>query len=310
VHGVIGVDVGGTSVKAGVITSGGPSLRRRVATPRHRGPDAVVETILSAVEDVVAAAAGGGCEVTAVGLATLGIVDEAQQIARWSATVGWRDVPLGALVAERVGIPVVVGHDVRTAALVETTLGAGRGHRSAVFVGLGTGLSAAHVIEGQALPGATWQSGEIGQVPVSGRDGQRTTLEALASAHALATRYGRETGRSNAVDAAVVVDAARDGDPAAERTLDEALHHLAGALAVVISFADPSVVIVGGGLSLAGEALLTPLRKQIADALGWREPPPLEVARFGDEAGWVGAALLAWRRAGQPDDRFPQDSWP
>lgn len=304
--GVVGIDVGGTFVKGGVLTARGALVRRRVASRSDVGPSAVLETILSTVDDLLSTAVRRGCEVEAVGLATLGIVDEAQGTAVRSTSVGWQDVPLAALVAERVDVPVVLAHDVRVAAVAEATMGAGQGHRNVLFLALGTGLAAAQVIEGQALAGATWRAGEVGQLRADGSSGRQATLEGTCSARGLAERYARAAGlAAGNVDAAVVIEAARRGDALAEQVLNEALHSLAETLAVLISFADPSVVIIGGGLSLAGNDLMRPLRSGLAAMLGWREAPPLVAARFGAEAGWVGAGLLAWRRAGHPDDRFP-----
>ncbi|HEV7761350.1 MAG TPA: ROK family protein [Acidimicrobiales bacterium] len=93
---------------------------------------------------------------------------------------------------------------------------------------------------------------------------------------------------------------------AAALVSDEAIDALADALALAVTMADPEVIVVGGGVAQAGEALLGPLRARLETALGWREPPPLVSACFGADTAWIGAALLAWRRAGHADDRFPE----
>lgn len=309
--GVVGIDVGGTFVKGGVVVPAGPPLRRRVASPRQRGPQAVVDTVLGLADELTAAATSQGCEVASVGVATLGIVDEDEGVARESVAVGWRDVPLQELLADRLQLPVVVGHDVRAAAAAEAVLGAGKGHRQMVFLPLGTGLAAAQVIDGVVVTGATWRAGEIGQLVVDGGSTADGRLENVASAVALARSYAQaEDLAPEAVDAGTVVEAAVRGDTVAAWELDRSLSALAGVLAVVILFADPSVVVIGGGLSLAGDELLDPLGERVAAAMSWRDPPPLVAARFGDEAGWVGAALLAWRAAGYQGDRFPSGAWP
>lgn len=301
---VVAADVGGTWIKAGVMGPDGPLDRARVATERADGADAVIETILATIEGLIATAPAG--DVEAVGLAVPGIVDETTGVIHWSAAFEWHDLPLRDLVAERTGLPVAFGHDVRTGGAAEAALGAGRGYPSAFVVPIGTGLALAHVVDGRSLSGAAWSAGEIGQMSVAATFGEGMKLEHIASEWALARRFEARTGAPvDSTTGADVLAAAASGSRDAVAVLDEAVVALAGILAVAVTVCDPGVVIIGGGVSLAGEAFLRPFRKRLADSLGWREPPPVVAARFGDEAGWLGAALLAWRLAGRPDDSFP-----
>jgi glucokinase len=296
--GVIGLDIGGTTIKGGVVGPSGPSAPLRVATERERGPDAVVETVLTTCDRLLGQAASDGVAIHAVGVAVLGLVDEEAGVARWSTSIGWHDVPLQALIAERCGHAVALGHDVRAAALLEATHGVGQAHRHVLFVALGTGLSLASVHDGQVLTGETWRAGEIGQLGVP-------TLEDIASGRGIAHRYA-EAIAVTASTADEVIGLAARGDATAMSILDEAVDALAATLAVAVTVLDPGVVIVGGGVSLAGEPLLARLRPALGAALGWRESPPVVPARFGDEAGWLGAALLAWRlTTASSDSPFP-----
>lgn len=301
---VVAADVGGTWIKAGVLGPAGPLERTRVATERADGADTVVETILATVEQLVATVPAG--EVEAVGLAVPGIVDEETGVIHWSAAFDWHELPLRDLVAERTGLPVAFGHDVRTGGAAEAVLGAGRGYPSAFVVPIGTGLALAHVVDGRSLSGAAWSAGEIGQLSVAASFGEGMKLEHIASGWALARRFEARTGApTDSTTGADVLAAAATGSQDAIAVLDDAVVALADILAVAVTVCDPGVVIIGGGVSLAGEAFLKPFRKRLADSLGWREPPPVVAARFGDEAGWLGAALLAWRLAGHADPTFP-----
>ncbi|MGH9274036.1 MAG: ROK family protein, partial [Acidimicrobiales bacterium] len=212
-----------------------------------------------------------------------------------SASIGWHDVPLRALVAERSRHPVALGHDVRAAALLEATHGAGQGHRHVLFLALGTGLSLASVRDGAVLAGETWRAGEVGQLGAPTVGGAPTqTLEDVASGRGLADQYDGASAMSGST-ADEVIALAAGGDVTATSVVDHGVAALAAALAVAVTVLDPGIVVVGGGVSLAGEPFLARLRPALGAALGWRKPPPVVAARFGDEAGWLGAALLAWR---------------
>jgi glucokinase len=316
----VGVDVGGTGIKAGLFAEDlGLRLEFRVPTPREDGPGAVVAAALAAVTDAVARGVRQfGTAPAAVGLAVLGLVDEAAGVAKTSAATGWRDVPLRALVEESVSVPVGFGHDLRAAALAEARLGAGRGLDSFLFVAIGTGIGSALVLGGQPLAGAHGRAGEIGHVLVRGHDdpcscGGVGCLEAVASARAVAVRYGRRAasrpgagprqgagpgqgaGRAAAVplSAAQVAELVKRGDPDAVAVWSDAVEGLAEVLAGCVAIFDPAALVIGGGLAKSGEQLLAPLRSAIAERLTLGAPPPVAVAALGDRAALVGAGLLA-----------------
>ncbi|MFC9975131.1 ROK family protein [Spirillospora sp. NPDC127200] len=290
----VALDVGGTSMKGGLVAADGALVAAEARpTGRERGPDAVVEEILAFAEHL-AAGAGGGAPVAA-GIAVPGIVDEANGTAVYAANLGWRDVPLRDLLAARLGMPVGVGHDVRTGGLGEAAYGAGRGRGDFLFVPLGTGIAAAVVIGDSPYPGATGAGGEIGHMVVrpGGEPcpcGQRGCLEVYASAAALPRRYG-DTG----LRTEEVLERAEAGDPEALRVWHEALDALADALTAATMLLDPAVVVLGGGLAESGDRLLVPLTARLADRFTFRAPPPLVRAALGHRAGMFGASILAER---------------
>jgi glucokinase len=294
---VVAIDVGGTSLKAGILGPAGLHVLRRLPSRRELGPDAVVENIASVAAALTEEAAALGLDVAGIGIAVPGIVD-ADGVGRLSVTIGWRDVPLRARLAERLRRPVIVGHDVRSGAGAEVTFGAAAGARSALFVPIGTGIAAALAVDGAIDTGATFRAGEIGQIHV--RPG--TTLEAVASARAIAARYAELAGRQpGTVDAQEVAALVRDGDEVATAVWDVAVDALAGVLAAAVALIDVEVVVIGGGLGRSGSTLLAPLGEAMAKALPWRELPRIVSARFGADAGFVGAALLAWRDGARRD---------
>jgi glucokinase len=289
------MDIGGTGIKCALVDPAGEIRHAaRYQTGAERGPDSVVATILDAASDLLDAAKGRAEDAVAVGLAVPGVIDEANGVAVFSANLGLRDVPLRDLVAERTGRPTAIGHDVRSAALAEARLGAGRQTRRMLFVAIGTGIAGGYAIDGVVDPGGHGASGEIGHIVVrTGPDarpcgcGARGCLETYASAAAIARTYG-------AAGASDVVRMVNEGDDRAIAVWQEAIDALADGLLTGIALWDPRLIVLGGGLAGAGETLLDPLRAALSRRRTFHQLPDVEVAELGDEAGHQGAALLAW----------------
>ena len=322
---VVGVDVGGTDTKAALVDAGGTARAARSLPTPHAGPataDRVIDLVAGLVEEL-----GRESRPVAVGLAVPGVVDEAGGRAVWSENIDWRDVPFVAAVGERCGLPAVLGHDVRAGGLAESRLGAARGVDDVLFMPIGTGIAAAVILGGRLHAGDGY-AGEIGHVDVGHGEpcacGGSGCLEAIASAAAIARRYAARTGRpvaqpavvgprgAGAVHAVVgppaagpavagppvtgaeeVVRAAHAGDPDAIVVWEEALDALGLALAWVASVLAPEAIVIGGGLSRAGDALLDPLAERMRRRLTFQRVPRLVPAALGDQAGCLGAALLA-----------------
>ncbi|WP_323179227.1 ROK family protein [Streptomyces sp. NBC_00059] len=306
-HGhVVAVDLGGTEIKAALVAHDGGVIRRvRRATRRERGPEAVVgqvaETAQALADDAVETF---GTPPLAVGVAVPGIVAEGAGRAVYSANLGWRDLPLRDLMTERLGLPVVLGHDVRAGAVAEGRLGAARDRDEFLFAALGTGIAAAHVRGGLAHGGSGGGAGELGHLTVRRGGpacgcGNQGCLETLASASAVARRYTRAARRTAAGRAAGHVSAeevsrlAATGDPLARRIWQDAVETLAEGLAAYTVLCDPGLVVLGGGLARSGEALLGPVRAALAGRLRFHAVPDLVAAELGAEAGCRGAGLLA-----------------
>jgi len=290
----VAIDVGGTTLKCALVDVRG-EVRHLERRETMTGAGGVTETIVATAVDLVATARAQDLTPVACGIVVPAVIEEAAGVLVFSANLGLRDVPLRDLVSTRTGLPTALGHDVRAGALAEARLGAGRGARRMLFVGLGTGIAGAFALDGRVDPGAHGASGEIGHVAIRTGPGAlpcacggRGCLERYASAAAVARAYGEST-----VDSAEVVRRARAGEEHAARVWQDAVAALADGLLVGIALHDPGLIVLGGGLAQAGAALVEPLEKALIARRTFHQLPRLAVAELGDEAGCRGAAMLA-----------------
>lgn len=287
------VDVGGTTIKTGTLCDGG-DLTDRYAVPSALAGSSDAHEVIEAVLEVIGTARRDH-GVLAAGVVVPGIVDEARGDAIWSANLRWRDVPFRRRLEEGSRLPVAFGHDVRAGALAESRLGAARGSSGSLFLAIGTGIAAGSVIGGRAVCGGGW-AGEIGHADVGHSEvcacGLTGCLEAIASAAAIARRYSVRTS-GGAATAAAVAERVRGGDAVALRVWSDAVKALGFEIAQVAKLVAPEIVVIGGGLGRAGELLLAPLREEVTRRLGAQPAPRIVPAQLGDQAGCVGAGLLA-----------------
>ncbi len=293
----LAVDVGGTTIKAELVDRrGGVVAAEHRPTPRGSDArDALAEagaTLLARQPDV---------PVVGAGVVVPGLVDRAAGVATYSANIGWRDLELVQSLGARWRLPVRIANDVASGGVAEHRLGAGIGTDDLVFVCIGTGIAASIVSGGHLVTGHRGETAEIGHLAVRsgiacacGRDG---CLEAVASAAAIARRYTELSGHP--VTGAHEVVARRATDDDARRVWQEAVDALADALGVVSLLVGPALVVVGGGLSRAGDALVEPLRLALRERTPVVRPAEVTASAFGDRGGVIGAALLArdgWAR--------------
>ncbi|MCL2782016.1 MAG: ROK family glucokinase [Actinomycetia bacterium] len=312
----IGVDIGGTKIAAGVVDEAGAI----VDTTRRPTPSTDVAETERVIADAVAELRSRH-EVVAVGVGAAGWIANDLATVLFSPHLAWRDEPLRAALADRIGVPVTVENDANAAAWAEHRFGAARGADVVVAVTLGTGIGGGLVAHGSLYRGAHGVGGEFGHMTVvpDGRRcacGNRGCWEMYASGTALA-RDARELAEASPVAAhrmlalvgddpdrltgPVVTQAARDGDPAALGICAAMGRWLGLGLANLAAVIDPTVFVIGGGLCAAGDLLLAPARDAFAHALagrGFRPMARVAVAALGPAAGLVGAAELA-RRAAQ-----------
>jgi glucokinase len=290
---LIGVDVGGTKIAVALLD--GTTLLDPVLQPTDTSSaDALVAQLVAAVH-----AAG---EVAAVGIALPSVVDWRTGRIRYSVNIPLQDVPLREVLREQLGIPVFVDNDAACAALAEAYDDDGAVvARHLVMFTVGTGVGGGIVIDGRVYRGATGAAAEIGHTLVgadlrrarfarSGDFPQPGSLESLASGSAL-----NEIAREHGVAAGGVIEAARGGDAGAIAAIELLGRRLGIGIANAINIFDPDVVVIGGGVSAAGELLLEPAREEAGRYLlpGVGTRTQIRRARYGPLAGVRGAALLA-----------------
>ncbi|HLR93982.1 MAG TPA: ROK family protein [Jiangellaceae bacterium] len=301
---VAAVDIGGTGIKGGLLE--GNRILLRTTTPTHTasGPDGVLQSVLTALADMVASAPDG-TTVAGLGVVSPGTVDEARGVVIDAENLGWHDVPLAEIVRNELGLPVGFGHDVRAGGLAEWRYGAGVDAEDLIFLPVGTGIAAALVLGGRLLSSGGY-AGEIGhggpaprRTSSPGADlacpcGATGCPETFASAAGMARRYEMLTGTS--VDgAAEVLTRQLDGDPVAATVWDDAVAGLGELVSDLVRVTGVSRIVIGGGLVGAGDHLLEPLRRQVSTALTVHRAPRIVPAQLGADAGLYGASLIGWQ---------------
>lgn len=310
----LGIDFGGTAVKAGLVTETGRVLdKMQTATTEVRSRKAWLDFVGRCLERFNA----GGRKPVGIGVGVPGFTDfERGFIYNLTNVPGWTRVPLAGMLRKRFGLPAFVDNDVNAMAGGECAYGAGRRYRQAVFATLGTGVGGAVVIDGRLYRGAYSMAGEIGHISID-LHGQRTPegrggLETYVGNQRLvdAARRALQTGRKSAIRGMVngnpaqitpktIAQAARRGDPLAREIFDNMADCLATAFASVTYLLQPEVIIVGGGVAQSGRVLFDPLRRHLKKRLHPFFADRIRVipAVLGEDAGIVGCAALVFQAA-------------
>lgn len=306
----IGIDLGGTNIAAGVVDETGEIIARAQRRTRPERP--YHEVIFDMAEAAREAAANANLplsEVHSVGVGVPGFFDKSTGVVVFCTNLGWHDVPLRAEIQKYIDVPLYGDNDATVAGFAEAVAGVSRDAQTSVFLTLGTGLGGGIVINGKIWSGAHGVAGELGHMVYEHNGipctcGASGCLERYASATAL-IRIGREAlsrhpesilslTPKERFSAKTVIDAARDGDTAAMEAFDEYTTHLSLGIVSIISFLDPELIVLGGGVSRAGEFLLEPVRQKVNENKFFKTLPCGEVviAQLGNDAGIIGAAML------------------
>ncbi|MCS7057486.1 MAG: ROK family protein [Meiothermus sp.] len=297
---VVGIDLGGTKIMAGVLKEGSIHAKLTVPTPEEGGM-AVVRAMAEAARSVIDAS---GEEVRAIGLGTPGPLDFRRGRVKFTPNIAnLTDFPIVELLEEATGLRVYMENDANAAALAEHILGAARGAESSLFMTVSTGVGGGFVWGNRVLRGANGQGGEIGHVTVlpggpscgCGLDG---CLEALATGPAM-ERMALASFRREMTTRELFA-LFQQGDSRAGRIVRQAASWVGVALASLVKCYDPEVVVLGGGVALnAGQGYLDEVMRSYQRYMeGW-VAPPIRLARLGGEAGLLGAALTAALEVGE-----------
>lgn len=314
----IGIDIGGTKVSGGVLGEDGRILvRTRRDTPdRSNAPRVVEDTIVEVIEELLALARDADvAPPETVGVGAAGFVAADRSTVVFAPHLSWRNEPLREALGRRIELPISIDNDANAALWAEHRFGAARGVSHAVMITLGTGIGGAIIVGGQLVRGRYGIAGEFGhmQVVPGGQRcecGNRGCWEQYSSGNAL-VREARGLALANSPMATdllahvggdpasltgpMITEAAKAGDATATELLAEIGHWLGVGIANLAAALDPEVFVIGGGVSAAGDLLLAPARDTFSRQLtgrGYRPAADIVTARFGPDAGLIGAAAL------------------
>ncbi len=299
----IGVDMGGTTIKAAVVQ--GTNILGRIepmVTPDYPSPEAIVEELARRLNDLRREFPG----VVSVGMGLPGFADhEAGTIDSLTNVPGWYDIPIRRLLEETIGLPASIDNDANCMAYAEWKLGAGRGMKDLVCLTLGTGVGSGVIANGQFLRGHLGAAGELGQMSIDykGRVGHYGNMGAVedyignrelaadAQAAYAAAGINRTLEECNPIG---LEHDAKAGNPVALRIWDDMARKLATCLMNCCYILNPEAFIIGGGISKAGDLLFAPMRRYLQSQLYPRHYAQLKIlpAQFGSESGLIGAARM------------------
>ncbi len=304
----VGIDLGGTFIKGALVNEHGTiEKKEEIPTQAENGPADILQRIEAMVHRLCGAENHPADVISGVGIGVPGFVDDETGIAVEVVNLGWRDVPVVEPLSTKLHVPVYMDNDANAAALGEAWVGAGRNHKSAVLVTLGTGVGGGIVIAGRVLRGAFAMAGEIGHLRMEHEGahcncGGIGCLETVSSATGVvrlaqvAIAAGKPTSLPSAsLTAADVFQAREQGDEVAIEVVNKAMDTLARALSMVAVVVNPEVFVIGGGMAKAGTAITEPLQQFFSTYALPRIAAltKIELATLGNDAGIVGAARLA-----------------
>jgi glucokinase len=308
----VGIDVGGTTIKGAAVTEDGRiAAKAERDTLPEKGTAFVLDAMAQLARDVVKMAGWNWEQVSGVGVGVPAFIDFEKGTVERAVNLFWYDVPLVEEMSKRLdGKPIAIENDANAAALGEAWVGGGKGFRDALCVTLGTGVGGGIVVDNKIVHGSNGMAGEIGHITIdpNGRPcncGRNGCLETISSATGFVAEaqarlsQGVESLLANAdqLSTRIIFEAAAKGDRVAQEVVHYCIDRLGFALSNMCITLNPQVIVVGGGVSAAGDALLLPLREAFKTYTLPRvfEGTTINLAQLGNDAGVIGAALLQIR---------------
>lgn len=310
---IVGVDLGGTSIKLALLTNNGEFIDKwEVPTDKSDSGKHIPKTITIAIEEKLKQMDKTKEDIAGIGIGAPGSVRLEDGLIFAAVNLGWVNFPLKEILEKESGIPVIVDNDANIAAVGEMWKGAGNGAKDVVMVTLGTGVGGGVIVNGDVAHGISGSAGEIGHITVQLENGvlcncgKRGCLETISSATGIARIANeklqnttketvlKEMSNGSPVTTKDVFEAYSNGDEVAEEIVNHVMRYLALVLAGVGNTLNPENIIIGGGVSNAGELLLKPLKKYF-DEFAFttvRDSTRLSIAKLGNDAGAIGAAYL------------------
>ncbi|MBU3912315.1 MAG: ROK family protein [Candidatus Omnitrophica bacterium] len=298
-HVKIGIDLGGTRIKLGLVDAKGKVLlRREKDTPSRQGRSVIIDTIVDNIEAAIRDSGLRKKDISGIGIGVPGPVDSRRGIIHYFPNIkGWNNVPLKAILERRLRMKVNLDNDVNAMALAEHTFGAGKGTENLVCLTLGTGVGGGIIINGRIYRGSTMLAGEIGHIPINEK-GPRCNCRGIACLERyIGNRYILERARKSLgrnITLEHLSGLARKGNKKANAIWIDVGKKLAVALTGVVNLLNPDMIVIGGGVSKAGDLILGPLRKELRARPMKDQARRVRVvrAKLGGDAGIIGASLL------------------
>ncbi len=309
----VGIDLGGTGIKAGLITEDGTILAQAdCPTGVERGHEAVIADMAKLALTVIEKGGKTLDDVKSIGIGLPGVQDPRTGHVPFCTNLYWHDVPVIELMNKYIDKPIYFDNDATVAGLAESVAGVSAGVKNSVFITLGTGVGGAIIIDGKPYSGANGVGSEVGHM-ITVIDGEPCTCgnsgcwERYASATAI-IRMGREVaekkpagsiaravgGDLSRITAKTIFDLAKEGDPDATELFNRYVYYLCVGIVNIINCVDPEVLVIGGGVSKAGDFLLNAVRAKLPSMVFYKAMPyaRIELATLGNDAGIIGAAML------------------
>jgi N-acetylglucosamine repressor len=306
----LGIHFGVRATTVAVADARGTIRQLRGRPSIHGEPDRSMKALRPLIAEALQAAKVPRARIEGAGATVPGLVDQESGVCVLAPNLGWRDFPLREALTDELRVPVVVNNITQAAAVAEGRLGAARGARSYVWLYVGSGVGAGVVIDGRVFYGQRGFSGEIGHCPVVDDGpvcacGRRGCLETVGSAMAL-NRAAEDavaakeptvlSQMARPLDAAAIAAAAGDGDQVALRILAQAGEHLGRGLSYLLNVLNPEMIVLGGPVAKAGEALLREVRASVARHALLPHGVAIVPSTLGDRAELTGAVLLAMEK--------------
>lgn len=294
---LIGIDIGGTTIKMALFDAAGTMLDKwQIPTNTEANGISIPDEMVYSIKQRMADKKQDSDELLGIGIGVPGPVDDL--VVKRAVNLGWSDFPLKQLMEKRLNIPVVLLNDANAAALGELWQGSADQLRDIVFVTLGTGVGGGIIVDGKILNGKHASGGEIGHIPVQSEEmricgcGNTNCLECYGSANGMVKTMNQLAGEEVVSNTKEIFALITQGDSRAQEALTITIDYLARAIAGILNTLDPEELVIGGGVSEAGEAFLTPLKTAL-DQYTFpqiREHIQLRKAALGNDAGVYGAA--------------------
>ncbi|MFV9510614.1 ROK family glucokinase [Tepidibacillus sp. LV47] len=309
----VGVDLGGTTIKMGLISKIGELIfETEIPTRTKDGYQAIIDDIVQNVRKIASDFGLTWEQVKGMGMGIPGLLDIDAGIVRMAPNLKWKDLSIKQILENELLIPVKIENDANVAAIGEAWVGAGKGFKHVIMATIGTGIGGGIIVDGKILHGKNGMAAELGHIPISDKGivcgcGNVGCLETVSSATGI-IRMAKEVvakekdsilterykGKLDEITAKSVLDAAKEKDKEAMAIVKEAAYLLGKALATVANLFDPEIIIIGGGVSKAGNILFEPIREAFYQHGLKNIVKNVQIvpATLGNTAGIIGAAAL------------------